>query len=374
MVGGGRRAGPPVSLAPVDHAARRRRLEDRFSALGIDALLVTRQVNVRYLTGFTGSNGQLLLFPGRAVLFTDSRYEEQSARETPDVERRIYSRAFHERVAEVVAAGGAGRLGFESAGVTHQTYRRLEDALEPELVPVEDEVERLRWAKDDEELAVLRRAQGIADDAFDRLVPKLVEGITERQAALELEVAMRELGAERVAFDTIAAFGENAAEPHHRPTERPLRPGEVVKLDFGALVDGYHSDMTRTLAFGEPPAELRRVYGVVKEAQLAGIDAIRAGVRGGEADEAARRVIHEVGYGDRFGHSLGHGVGLEIHEGPTLRSGSDEELPEGAVVTVEPGIYLPGLGGVRIEDMVEVTVDGCRPMPRTAKDLLVLSP
>jgi Xaa-Pro aminopeptidase len=357
----------------VDHAARRRRLLDRFAGLDIDAFLVTRQVNARYLTGFSGSNGQLLLFPDRAVLFTDSRYEEQSAREAPDVEREIYSKAFHERVARVAAATKVERLGFETAGLTHQTYRRLEEALEPELVPTEDEVERLRWSKDHEELGLLRRAQDITDDAFERLVPKLVEGITERQVAVELEVAMRELGAERVGFDTIAAFGENAAEPHHRPTERPLRPGDVVKLDFGSFVDGYHSDMTRTVAFGDPPGELREVYDVVRAAQQAGIDAVRAGIRGGEADSAARRVIEEAGYGPRFGHSLGHGVGLEIHEGPTLRAGSEDELPVGTVVTVEPGIYLPGVGGVRIEDMVEVTEDGCRPMPRTPKDLLVAS-
>ncbi len=183
---------------------------------------------------------------------------------------------------------------------------------------------------------------------------------------------MREAGADAVAFDTIVAFGENAAEPHHRPTDRALRRGDLVKMDFGCVVAGYHSDMTRTVAFGDPGPELREVYQVVREAQAAGRAALEAGVRASEADEAARRVIREAGYGERFGHSLGHGVGLEIHEGPTLRDRSEDVLPEGAVVTVEPGVYLPGTGGVRIEDAVIVEADRCRPLPRTSKDLVVL--
>jgi Xaa-Pro aminopeptidase len=196
--------------------------------------------------------------------------------------------------------------------------------------------------------------------------------VTERQAGFELDLAMRELGAEQIGFDTIVAFGESAAEPHHRPSDRELRRGDVVKMDFGCVIEGYHSDMTRTVAFGEPDARLREVYEVVLRAQLTGIEAVRAGVTGADADEAARTVIRDAGHGERFGHSLGHGVGLEIHEGPSLRSGSEDVLPRGAVVTVEPGAYIPGLGGVRIEDMVVVEDGGCRPLPRTPKDLLVL--
>jgi Xaa-Pro aminopeptidase len=335
-------------------------------------MLVTRQVNVRYLTGFTGSNGQLLVGPGGAVFFTDSRYEEQSRHQVPELERETYARDFKEALAAACERLGVGRLGFESAGVTYKTFRGLEEALDVPLQPVEDEVERLRWPKDPEEIAHVERAQEITDDAFDRLVGKVHEGVTERAAAFELEVAMRELGAERIGFDTIVAFGENAAEPHHYPTERALRRGDVVKLDFGCVVEGYHSDMTRTVAFGDPPDELVKVYDVVRRAQEAGIGAVRAGVEGGTPDEAARSVIRDEGYGDRFGHSLGHGVGLEIHEGPTLRARSEDVLPDGAVVTVEPGVYIPGIGGVRIEDMVVVTADGCRPLPRTAKDLVVL--
>jgi Xaa-Pro aminopeptidase len=201
-----------------------------------------------------------------------------------------------------------------------------------------------------------------------------VEGVTERDVALELEDAMRHGGADRVGFDTIVAFGENAAEPHHGPTDRPLSRGDVVKMDFGCVVDGYHSDMTRTVSFGDPDSRLREIHEVVRRAQEAGIAAVAAGARAGDVDEAARAVIRDAGYGERFGHSLGHGVGLEVHEGPGLRAGSDDEVPAGAVVTVEPGVYVPGLGGVRIEDMVEVTTEGRRPLPRSPHELVVIQP
>jgi Xaa-Pro aminopeptidase len=335
-------------------------------------MLVSRLVNVRYLTGFTGSNGQLLLAPSAGVFFTDTRYEEQASHEVPDLDRRIYARDFKRSLADACRELGLRRLGFESDAVTYKIYRELDETLDGDLVPLDGEVERLRWAKDPGEIAHLERAQEITDDAFERLVGKLHEGVTERQAAFELEVAMRELGAERVGFDTIVAFGENAAEPHHHPTDRALRRGDVVKLDFGCVVQGYHSDMTRTVAYGEPPEELARVYELVRRAQEVGVAAVRAGVSGGAADDAARRIIREQGYGDRFGHSLGHGVGLEIHEGPTLRAESSDVLPEGAVVTVEPGVYLPGVGGVRIEDAVVVTSAGCRRLPRTSRDLVIL--
>jgi Xaa-Pro aminopeptidase len=226
--------------------------------------------------------------------------------------------------------------------------------------------------KEPAELQQLGQAQAIADEAFQVITGKLLEGISERVAALELDVTMRQLGADGVSFDTIMAFGENAAEPHHEPTSRRLAPGDIVKMDFGALVDGYHSDMTRTLAFGEPLPELREVYDVVRLAQQAGVDAVRAGVTGGEVDAIVRGIVTEAGYGEQFRHPLGHGVGLEIHEGPSLRTGDTDVLPEGAVVTVEPGVYLEGVGGVRIEDMVEVLPDGARVIPNTAKDLIVL--
>jgi Xaa-Pro aminopeptidase len=355
----------------VDHGSRRSRLHERLAPRSLDAVLLTRLVNVRYLTGFTGSNGQLLAVPGGGVFLTDSRYEEQSRREVPDLRRVVYPQKLAAALTETAREEGVHRIGFEAGGMTYRLWRELSEIEGIDLVPVEDEIEELRWAKDAGEIRLLERAQEVTDAAFDRITGKLAEGVTERQVAFELDLAMREIGAERVGFDTIVAFGENAAEPHHGPSERALRRGDVVKIDFGCVMDGYHSDMTRTVAFGEPEPRLREIHDLVLRAHLAGIDAIRAGITGDEADRAARSVIEEAGLGERFGHSLGHGVGLEIHEGPTLRGGSEDVLPEGAVVTVEPGVYLPGLGGVRIEDAVVVGPDGCRPLPRTPKALLV---
>jgi Xaa-Pro aminopeptidase len=359
----------------MDHGTRRERLASRLPALEVDALLITRLPNVRYLTGFTGSNGQLLLTASEALFFTDSRYEEQARRQVPDMVREIHPHAaFPAAFARAARDAGAERMGFEAEGVTYRTYELLKKADTIQLVPIRDQVEALRQAKDREEIRLIQRAQDLTDEAFERVLAKLVEGVTEREVALELEDAMRHGGADRVGFDTIVAFGENAAEPHHGPTDRPLSRGDVVKMDFGCVVDGYHSDMTRTVALGDPDPRLVEIHEVVRRAQEAGIASARAGARAGDIDEAARSVIRAGGHGERFGHSLGHGVGLEIHEGPGLRAGSDEQVPEGAVVTVEPGIYVPGLGGVRIEDMVEVTADGCRALPRSPRDLVVIQP
>ncbi|MGH2691955.1 MAG: M24 family metallopeptidase [Actinomycetota bacterium] len=356
----------------MDHSARRDRLRDPLDELHVDALLVTRLVNVRYLTGFTGSNGQLLAIAGGGVFFTDSRYEEQSLREVPDLERRTYPHRFAQFLDAACRTLSIRRLGFESAGVTYKTWQDL-DAMEGiELVPTQDVIERMRWVKDADELVLIERAQAATDEAFERVTSKLAEGVTEKEVAFELEVAMREAGADAAGFSTIAAFGENAAEPHHGPTDRPLAKGDVVKLDFGSKVDGYHSDMTRTVAFGEPDPHLREIHRIVLEAHEAGAAAVRPGAPARDADAAARTVIEEAGYGDSFGHSLGHGIGLEVHEGPSLRASSDDLLPEGTVVTVEPGIYLPGLGGVRIEDMVVVESNGGRALPATPKELLRL--
>ncbi len=355
----------------MNHGARRRKLASRLEDLGVDAFLVTRLPNVRYLTGFTGSNGQLILTAEDAILLTDGRYGEQSRREAPDVQRAVYTGEFIGAFTDACSDLGVERLAFESAGLTYKTYRELAD-VGRELVQTEQEVERLRWEKDEQEIERLNQAQALADDAFDLITHKLVEGMTERDAALELDMSLRRAGAENVAFETIMAFGENSAEPHHHPSGRPLQRGDIVKMDFGCVVDGYHSDMTRTVSFGDPPAQLREVYDVARAAQQAGIDAVRAGVSGAEADGASRSVIRDAGYGDKFTHSLGHGVGLEIHEGPTLRAGGKDVVPKSAVVTVEPGIYLEGVGGVRIEDMVEVRSGGCRVIPTTPKELIVL--
>ena len=358
----------------MDHQLRRTKLSPRLPDLEVDALLVSRLPNVRYLTGFTGSNAQALLTADGegSVFLTDGRYTEQSRHEVPDMRRETYLGDFPSMFAQACKDAAVTRVGFETAGLTYRLWEQLSATEDVTLVPVRDEIELLRWVKDPQEIELLNRAQAITDEAFERIQTKLVEGITERDLALELEWALRQSGAEALSFETILAFGESAAEPHHHPSARELRQGDVVKFDFGALYGGYHADMTRTIAFGEPPAEIREIHQLVAAAQQAGFDAVRAGVSGREADAASRKVIADAGRGEAFSHSLGHGVGLEIHEGPTLRTSSDDVLPVGAVVTVEPGVYVPGLGGVRIEDMVEVTEEGCRVLGTSTRELVVV--
>jgi Xaa-Pro aminopeptidase len=357
----------------VDHVTRRNRLSERLPELGVDAVLISSLPNVRYLTGFPGSSASLVVGAAGSVFFTDGRYAEQSRLEVSDLERVASMEPPAPAMLEHCRRLGVRRLGFERHAVTVAQLEGWERALEDlELVGVGQEVERLRWAKDPDELGLLRAAQEATDAAFADILDVLAIGLTERQAAARLEQDLMLHGADGVSFAPIVAFGEHAAEPHHRPCHRALVEGDVIKMDFGGLVGGYHTDFTRTVAFGEPAPELRKVHDLVAEAQQAGIDAIRPGAVGRDVDEAARAVIREAGYGDRFDHGLGHGVGLEIHEGPSLGTRSDDELPVGAVVTVEPGVYLPALGGVRIEDAVEVTEDGGRPLGSSTRELIEL--
>ena len=357
----------------MDHQLRRSTLAARLSDLGVDGLLVTSLPNVRYLTGFTGSNGQVLVSASETVFLTDGRYTEQSRHEVSDLERVTYLADLETPLADLCARLRVARLGFEAHVVTVRQRDRWAAGLGAvQLVALAEEVEAQRWVKDDEELEMLRRAQAVTDQAFEDILEFLAVGQSEQQVALELGRLLRRDGADGLAFDPIVAFGEHAAEPHHVPTYRLLEEGDVIKLDFGALFGGYHADMTRTVSFGEPAAELRKIHDVVRQAQEAGIDAVRAGVRAGDVDAAARAVIESAAYGPYFPHGLGHGVGLEIHEGPRLGRGFDHVLPAGAVVTVEPGVYVPGLGGVRIEDMVQVTEDGCRVLGAASRELIEL--
>jgi Xaa-Pro dipeptidase len=360
----------------VDHGLRRSRLSGRLSELELDALVVTRLPNVRYLTGFTGSNAQVVVArDGGATFLTDGRYGERSRHEVPDVARSVYTEGYPRPLVEAWRALGAARVGFERKALTYEQWEQLVDVADGAgLVPVGGEVEALRRAKDPEEIALIAAAQEAADVAYERVIlgGGLREGRTERDLARELDAAMLDGGADARGFETIVAFGPSAAEPHHDPTDRPLAKGDVVKVDFGALVRGYHSDMTRTVAFGEPDARLREIHDLVAAAQRAAIAAVRSGAATAGVDTAARDVIRDAGYAKEFPHGLGHGVGLEIHETPFMRWDAGDELAQGAVVTIEPGVYIPGLGGVRIEDMVEVTADGCREIPRSTKELVVL--
>jgi Xaa-Pro aminopeptidase len=352
--------------------ARRHALRGLLAHADLSALLVTKPVNVRYLTGFTGSYGALLLLHDRTLLFTDGRYRHQAAAEVPGAEIVLAPGDLIGAVGGVVRTAGNG-LGFEPGGLTWGEGQRLRSALPGRaVVPAPPLVEELREVKDERELAAMREAARLGGEALEGLLPALREGMTERQVATDLELATRRLGAGGLAFDTIVAFGEQAAEPHHHPGDRPLRAGDLVKVDFGARVDGYCADMTRTVVLGKASQRQRDLYELVRGAQAAGLERLEAGVPAGEVDRACRQPIADAGLGDSFPHPTGHGIGLEIHEAPRLRAGSRDRVAAGTPVTVEPGVYLPGFGGVRIEDLVVARPGGHELLTTVPKELLEL--
>lgn len=343
-------------------------------------MLVSDLVNVRYLSGFTGSNAALLVFTDDTppILATDSRYRTQAARQAPDLDVAI-ERACGRHLVELAVAAGARRIGFESHVVTVDGYDALarvpagRDGVE--LVRASGTVEALREVKDAGEVALLRLACEAADAALATLVAGggLRPGRTERAVGRELEALMLDHGADAPSFETIVAAGVNSAVPHHRPTDAELGTGDFVKIDFGALVGGYHSDMTRTFVLGKAAGWQREIYSLVSAAQQAGVAALGGGTELAEIDGAARRLIADAGYGEHFGHGLGHGVGLQIHEAPGIGSAAVGTLRSGSVVTVEPGVYLPGRGGVRIEDTLLVGERGVESLSRFPKELTVLA-
>jgi Xaa-Pro aminopeptidase len=348
---------------------------DRLAALlderELDVLLVTNLVNVRYLTGYTGTNG-VALVGGRDLrcFVTDFRYVTQAEQQVHGFERRVGEQDLLDDAVAALPAGDV-RLGIEDQHMAVRTFDRLREALPDsvELVPAGGAVERLRERKDADEVARIRASAELADAALERTLQDGLAGRSERDVALALEQEMRRLGAERASFDTIVASGAHGALPHAVPREVEIPDGCLVTIDWGAQLDGYCSDCTRTYAVGEPGERAREVYELVLRAQQAGLDAVRAGVSGRDADAVARELIAGAGFGERFGHGLGHGVGLEIHEAPRLSRTSDATLVAGHVVTVEPGVYLPGELGVRIEDLVLVTDDGCERLNTLPKDL-----
>lgn len=333
-------------------------MRQRLQAEGLTALLVTRLVNVRYLSGFTGSNAALLIRADdeMPVLATDGRYRTQAAQQAPDAEI-VIERACGPFLAGRAATDGVGRLGFESHVVTVDGFDALaREARDVELVRAAGMVEALREVKDAGEIALLRLACEAADAALADLVNKggLRPGRTEREVGRELESLMLDHGADGVSFETIVAAGANSAIPHHRPTDAVLAAGDLVKIDFGALVCGYHSDMTRTFVLGQAEQWQLDLYQLVAAAQQAGREAVRPGAALRDVDAASRQVIADAGYADCFTHGLGHGVGLEIHEAPGISAAAAGTLLAGSAVTVEPGVYLPDRGGVRIEDTLVV--------------------
>src|SRR3989454_1863454 len=337
----------------------------------LDAILLHNGENRTYLTGFTGSAGAGVIRARGSLLLVGLRWFQQPAAEAPGWASVRAPRQSTDIVTEIVRGRELRRVGFESDALTYKQYDELGTALRPaELVPVTG-VDRLRWVKDGEELARIRKAVAIADAGFAHVQGYLRPGIREREVALELEFYMRRHGADKEAFDTIVASGVRSSLPHGRATEKVVAPGEFVTLDFGAVVRGYHSDCTRTVVLGDASPRHREIYDLILAAQRAALGGIRPGVAARDADALARRVITEAGHGEHFGHGLGHGVGLAIHEGPTLSPREEATLEAGMVVTVEPGVYLPGWGGVRIEDLVVITPDGCDDLTTAPKHLML---
>jgi Xaa-Pro aminopeptidase len=360
---------------PEIHAARRRRAQQLIRHTDADAALITAGPNVRYLTGLASSNAALLLPADGdwALLATDSRYAGAAQRDASDLDL-IIERFIEGRLATEASRRGIRKLAFESHEMTVDRHGELAARLEGvATAPFGRKIEALRIVKDAIELEKLQVACQLSDAALAQVLPGIKAGDTERTVAFRLDAQMIALGAERTAFDTIVASGPNGAIPHHVPTDRPLQRGDLVTMDFGARYDGYHADMTRTVAIGAVAEWQRDIYELVALAQQVGIAALSGGVEAGAVDAAARDVIEAAGHSAHFQHGLGHGVGLEIHEAPMLGYGRTGKLCDRVPVTVEPGVYLPGLGGVRIEDVLVVTAgDRARILTSTTRELLVL--
>ena len=339
----------------------------------LDAVLISAPENRRYLSGFTGSTGYLLVTPERQVLFTDSRYTEQAGNQSPHFEV-IQMKAGLAWLLDTLKETGVKKIGFESDNMTVGSYNRVLDAIKEDealggtsLIATSGITEELRTFKDKEELAQLQKAIDASDQAMELVCPAIEAGMTEKEVAWRMEVAMREFGADNISFDTIVAAGPNGAVAHHRPSDSAIRAGQPIVIDMGAQVGGYCSDITRTVVVGEPDEMFHRIYNIVLGAQLTAIHTVRPGMTGEDCDGLSRDVIAEAGYGDNFGHSLGHGVGLAVHEKPRVGPRSQDTLKPDMVFTVEPGIYLTGWGGVRIEDIVILGEEGATPLSKAGK-------
>ena len=352
-----------------DYHGRVDRLRELLEAHELDALIITQPENRRYLSGFTGTDTTLFISSDASVLITDFRFTEQASREAPQftVVEAIPDLLASE-LSRVAKGQGAARVGFESSHVSFLDHQRgAESATDHQLVPVQGLVEGLRAIKDEEELDLIRRAAAIGDGAMMHVRQMLRPGMTEREVAWEIEAYMRTHGAEAVAFDIIVAGGPNGAMAHATVSDREIQEGEPIVFDLGARVEGYCSDLTRTLILGEPDERFQEIYYLVHDAQLAALAGMKPGMTGREADALAREVIKRAGYGERFGHGLGHSVGLAVHEDPKMGTQSTAVLQVGNTLTAEPGIYITGWGGVRIEDLMVITENGVEVLSKAGK-------
>ncbi|WNS74713.1 Xaa-Pro peptidase family protein [Bacillus sp. DTU_2020_1000418_1_SI_GHA_SEK_038] len=353
---------------------RLEKLREMFDSFGIDAMLITNDQNRRYMTGFTGSAGLVLITKEEALLVVDFRYVEQANEQAKDFSIiQVSTKA--ELLAEIVRQTeqlNISKLGFEQTHVSFYSYSEYQKKLRAELVPLTGAIEKLRMIKDEEEISIIREAAGIADAAFTHILEFIKPGITEIEVSNELEAYMRNLGATSSAFDTIVASGHRGAFPHGVASSKVIEKGDMVTLDYGAYYKGYRSDITRTVAVGEPSEDLKGIYNIVLEALTKALDGIKPGITGKTADAFSRDFITEKGYGKQYGHGSGHGIGLDIHEEPFKNVNCEIVIESGMVLTVEPGIYIPNLGGVRIEDDILITVDGNEIITKSPKELIVL--
>jgi Xaa-Pro aminopeptidase len=356
----------------MDHEGRISQLREKIEPAGLDAVLVTDLTNVRYLTGFSGSNGSVLVTQRDATFFSDPRYRARAGDLVQGAEVVIYQDRLTDELSGRTSSSGMSKVGLESESVTLKDLKTFTERLPGvELVPVEHLVADLRKVKEPAELELISRAVALADEGFGWVVDHLAPGMTELEVALELEIVMRRAGAEDVSFEPIVGSGPLSAHIHHTPSERTLEKGDLVLLDFGCRVDGYCSDLTRTVVLGPASDEQRDMYKLVLQAQAAGIAAAKSGAECRKVDAAARSIIADAGMTEAFGHGLGHGVGLDIHEDPSFSRISEDSLHGGEVMTVEPGVYVIGSGGIRIEDCVVVRSEGGEVLGRAPKDRLI---
>lgn len=341
----------------------------------IDCALITSDVNRRYFTGMKSSDGTVLAFRDKAYLLIDFRYIEK-ARATVTAAEVVEQKKLYQQIGELIRTHGIHSMAVETQTMSVSQFniikKQFKDIEVVDTDVLSNAINSIRSVKDAQELEYIRRAQEIAENAFDQILKFIKVGVTEREIALELDRLMLEGGAEALSFETIALSGENTSMPHGVPSDRKVRSGDFVLMDFGAVFNGYHSDMTRTVCVGQPTGEMKDVYNIVLNAQVAALNAARAGMTGQALDRISRSIIEDAGYGDNFGHSLGHGVGMEIHEKPNASPNYNQSLQKGAVVTVEPGIYIPGKFGVRIEDFVILTENGCINLTKSDKNIIYL--
>ncbi|MGE7093126.1 M24 family metallopeptidase [Lysinibacillus sp. NPDC048646] len=338
----------------------------------IEGILITNEYNRRYMTGFTGTAGVAIVSQNDAVFITDFRYTEQATAQIKDYRIVKHEATILEEIATQVKAMGIKLLGFEKDAVSYGTYELYKNVIQADLVPVSGLIEKIRLIKTEQEINIIKVACEIADHAFTHIIDFIKPGKTELEVSNELEFFMRKQGATQSSFDTIVASGLRSALPHGVATDKVIEKGDFVTLDYGALYNGYISDITRTVAVGEPSAKLVDMYNAVLASQLLALEKVGPGLTGIQADAIARDYLTEKGYGEAFGHSLGHGIGLEVHEGPGLSMRSDTVLEPGMAVTIEPGVYLPGIGGLRIEDDILITETGNELLTHSSKELIIL--